>query len=152
DRTGVLGPIKACAGSAGLPRFARCFAALTGPVRAGGGGSCPAHGRDVVMGDSRLLHQRLVAYQVALECLRAVHSASIRDADQRGQARKSAASVARNIAEGAGRASRADKARVYAIARGEVRETCGAVEIAEAIGCACAADVARVHALGKRPS
>ena len=104
------------------------------------------------MNEQSLPHQRLTAYHLALEFLRRVHEAPIRDADQRAQARKSAKSAARNIAEAAGRWSRADKARVFAIARGEVCEACAAVEIAAAIGCAGAEDVKAVHVLGKRLS
>ena len=74
------------------------------------------------MNEQSLPHHKLVAYQLSLEFLRRVHEAAIRDADQRAQARKSAKSAARNIAEAAGRWSRADKARVFAIARGEVCE------------------------------
>jgi hypothetical protein len=51
-----------------------------------------------------------------------------------------------------GRWSRADKARVFAIARGEVCEACAAIEIAAAVGCANADDVKAVNALGKRLS
>lgn len=97
-----------------------------------------------------LPHHSLVAYQLSIELLRLIHATAIRDADQRAQARKSAKSAARNLAEGVGRWSKADKSRVYAIARGEVCEACAAVEIAEAIGCASAADVATVNTLGKR--
>ena len=104
------------------------------------------------MNEGTLPHQKLTAYHLALEFLRRVHEAPIRDADQRAQARKSAKSAARNIAEAAGRWSRADKARVFAIARGEVCEACAAVEIAAAIGCANADDVKAVNALGKRLS
>ncbi len=102
------------------------------------------------MNDVTLPHHKLDAYRVALELLRTVYGTAIRDAEQRQQARKSAKSAARNVAEAAGRWSRADKARVYAIARGEVCEACAAVEIAEAVGCAGAEDVAKVNALGKR--
>ena len=102
------------------------------------------------MTDRVLPHHKLTAYQLALDLLRQVHAASIHDAEQRQQARASAKSAARNIAEGAGRWSRADKARVYAIARGEACEACAAVEIAQAIGAASAADVAAVQARAKR--
>jgi four helix bundle protein len=84
--------------------------------------------------------------------VRLVAGVRIGDAAQREQARKSAASAARNIAEAAGRWSRADKSRVYAIARGEVCEACAAVEIAEALGACSAEDAASVQALGKRVS
>jgi four helix bundle protein len=104
------------------------------------------------MNEQSLPHHKLVAYQIALDLLRRVHSTPIRDAEQREQARKSAKSAARNIAEAAGRWSRADKARVYAIARGEVCEACAAVEIAAAIGCASRDDVTAVNAVRKRLS
>lgn len=64
-------------------------------------------------------HQRLIAYQVALEFATAVGALRITDARIREQARKSTISCVLNIAEGAGRRSRADKSRVYAIALGE---------------------------------
>lgn len=51
----------------------------------------------------------------------------------RDQALRAAKSACLNIAEGAGRVSLADKARAYAIARGEAGEAAAAVEIA---GCA----------------
>jgi four helix bundle protein len=102
------------------------------------------------MNNITLPHHKLTAYQLSIDLLRLIQRTPIRDADQREQARKSAKSAARNLAEGAGRWSRADKARVYAIARGEVCEACAAVEIAEAIGCASAEHVAEVNALGKR--
>lgn len=102
------------------------------------------------MNQQVLPHHKLAAYHLAIEFLRRVHESPIRDAQQREQARKSAKSAARNIAEGAGRWSRADKARVYAIARGEVCEACAAVEIAAAIGGASVEDAAQVNALGKR--
>ncbi len=102
------------------------------------------------MNDTSLPHHKLIAYQLSLELLRLVYDTPIRDAEQRSEARKSAKSAARNLAEGAGRWSRADKARVYAIARGEVCEACAAVEIASTIGCASTEDVTAVNALGKR--
>jgi four helix bundle protein len=81
-----------------------------------------------------LPHHKLVAYEVSLEFLTAVRAAAIRDADLRDQAMRAAKSACLNIAEGAGRKSRADKARVYAIARGEAVEAIAAVEIAAAAG------------------
>jgi four helix bundle protein len=81
-----------------------------------------------------LPHRRLVAYEVAVEFLRAILACSISDARLREQATKSAKSVCLNIAEGAGRFSRADKARCYAIARGEAIEAAAAVEIGRADG------------------
>ncbi len=83
---------------------------------------------------SRLPHHRLVAYQVAVELLSAVRAADIRDAKLRDQALRAAKSVCLNIAEGAGRPSRADRNRAFGIARGEAVEAVAAVEIAELAG------------------
>ncbi len=90
-----------------------------------------------------LPHHRLVAYQVALEFLGAVRGSAIRDASLRDQALRAAKSACLNIAEGAGRRSRADKARVFAIARGEAVEATAAVEIAAAAGDAAGDAAAR---------
>ena len=73
-------------------------------------------------------------YKVALEFLRAVRSAKITDRDSRDQALRSAKSACRNIAEAAGRVSRADKARVFGIARGEAVEAIATTEIAVEAG------------------
>ena len=54
----------------------------------------------------------------------------MRDAKLRDEALRAAKSVCLNIAEGAGRVTRADKARAYGIARGECVECVAAVEIA----------------------
>jgi four helix bundle protein len=82
----------------------------------------------------RLPHHKLLAYHVALEMLVAVKSASIRDAKLRDQAMRAAKSAALNVAEAAGRVSIADRARVFAIARGEAMEAAAAVEIAVLAG------------------
>jgi len=79
---------------------------------------------------SRLPHHRLVAYTVAIELLLAVRAADIRDPKLRDQALRAAKSACLNTAEAAGRVSPADKARVFAIARGECVEAAAAVEIA----------------------
>jgi len=87
-----------------------------------------------------------------MQLLALVHRAEISDSDCRAQARKSARSCVANIAEGAGRRSRADKQRVYAIARGEVGECVAHVEIANAIG-ACSEEAAReIAAIGSSVS
>ncbi len=83
---------------------------------------------------SLLPHHRLRVYKVALEFLRAVRSAKITDRDSRDQALRSAKSACRNIAEASGRVSRADKARVFGIARGEAVEAIATTEIAVAAG------------------
>ncbi|MGH7437160.1 MAG: four helix bundle protein [Polyangiaceae bacterium] len=85
----------------------------------------------------RLPHHRLLAYGVAIELLRAVRGAKVRDAGLRDQAMRAAKSACLNAAEGAGRVSRADKARVFGIARAEAGEA--AVEIAVEAGDAEAA-------------
>ena len=69
-----------------------------------------------------------------MELLAAVRDARVRDAGLREQAMRSAKSCCLNVAEGAGRVSRADKARVFAIARAEAVEAAAAVEIAALCG------------------
>jgi four helix bundle protein len=66
--------------------------------------------------------------------LHAVKAAHIRDTKLRDEALRAAKGACLNCAEGAGRVSRADKARVFAIARGEVVEAVAAVEIAAHAG------------------
>ena len=88
-----------------------------------------------------LPHHKLVAYGVAVELLLAVKAANIRDAKLRDEAVRAAKGTCLNCAEGAGRASRADKARVFDIARGEAVKAIAAVEIA-----AHAGDTAPEHA------
>ncbi len=84
---------------------------------------------------TRLLpHQRLAAYTVAIELLAVVRGAGLRDARLRDQAMRAAMGVCLNVAEGAGRTSAADRARVFGIARGEVLEVAAAMEIGMAAG------------------
>ena len=80
-----------------------------------------------------LPHHRLIAYQLALELVKLVGSARIRDAHLRAQARKSAASAALNTAEGAARQTAADKSRAYAIALAECCEACAAAQVTEVV-------------------
>jgi four helix bundle protein len=82
--------------------------------------------------------------------LLAVKAANIREAGLRDQAMRAAKIACLNCAEGAGRVSRADKARAFAIARGETVEAAAAIEIAAACGSASEADVERVGALANR--
>src|ERR1700761_977927 len=94
-----------------------------------------------------LPHHRLIAFSVAKDLLLAVRDAHLRDAKLRDEALRSAKSACLNIAEGAGRVTRADKARAFTIARGETVEAAAAVEIAALCGdCAeaSAAEVARI--------
>jgi four helix bundle protein len=99
---------------------------------------------------SVLPHHTLLAYRAAVELLVAVKAANIRDATLRDQAMRAAKSACLNSAEGAGRVSRADKARVFAIARGEAVEAVAAVEIAALSGEADAAAAARCVELANR--
>src|SRR5438477_9223279 len=92
--------------------------------------------------------EKLLAYQEARKLLAVVRESSITDSRLRDQALRAATSVCLNISEGAGRASSADKARVYTIARGENCEVAAALDIALSGGL-CLAEPARrglVHA------
>jgi four helix bundle protein len=94
-----------------------------------------------------LPHHKLIAYSVGKELLLAVLRCSIRDAKLRDEAVRSAKSACLNTAEGAGRVTRADEARAFAIARAEAVEAAAAVEIAALCGDTTAAradEVARV--------
>ena len=97
-----------------------------------------------------LLHQRLIAWHVALELIDAVRAANIVDAGLRDQAMRAAKSAALNTAEAAGRCSPKDKARVFMIARGEASEAAAAVEIAVRSGDARADALPRTLAAADR--
>jgi four helix bundle protein len=101
------------------------------------------------MNETALPHHKLIAYTVARDLVVAVVAAGIRDPTLRDQALRAAKS-ALDCAEGAGRVSVADKARAFAIARGEATEACAAVEIAAACGEASAAAAAEVQRLAAR--
>ena len=90
-----------------------------------------------------LPHERLIAYQVARELLVIVRDAKISDGKLRDQALRAAKSACLNIAEASGRQGAADKARVYAIARGEACEAAAALDIGSAGG-ECNAESARL--------
>ena len=80
-----------------------------------------------------LSFQRLHVYQRAIEFL--AFTTSLADAIPRGNAERidqllrSSESVVRNIAEGAGRWSRADCAKHYKIARGEAMESAASLDV-----------------------
>jgi four helix bundle protein len=97
-----------------------------------------------------LPHHKLHAFGVAKEMLIAVRAANIRDTGLRDQAMRAAKSACLNCAEGAGRVTRPDKARAFAIARGETVEAAAAVEIAAACGSASESDSAKVAVLADR--
>ncbi len=103
------------------------------------------HARSVV-----LPHHKLIAYQAAMELLLAVREANVRDAKLRDEATRAAKSTCLNCAEGASRVTRADKARAFAVARGEAGEAAAAVEIAAACGDASAGAAALVNARADR--
>jgi four helix bundle protein len=97
-----------------------------------------------------LPHHRLIAYGVAKELLVAVVKAQIRDSELRDQATRAAKSAVLNVAEGASRVSPKDKARAFAIGRGEASEAAAAVEIAALLGAASESSVAEVNAIAHR--
>ena len=95
-------------------------------------------------------HHKLLAYQVALDFVRLIHATHVADTDSRKHARSSAGSCARNLAEGAGRRSRADKRRCYRFAHGELCESVSCVEVDNALGGCPAQQLHAVHQLGSR--
>jgi four helix bundle protein len=99
---------------------------------------------------TQLPHHKLVAYRVAVELLLAVKAANVRDTKLRDEATRAAKSAYLNSAEGAGRVTRADKARVFAIARGEAVEAVAAVEIAALCGDADPQHAARCVVIADR--
>ena len=80
-----------------------------------------------------LSFQKLDVYQCSIEFLalarRILQSVPKGHSDLVDQLRSSAQSIVQNIAEGAGRAGRADKARHYAIARGSAMESAGHLDV-----------------------
>jgi four helix bundle protein len=84
--------------------------------------------------DMQLPHEKLIAYQLAVELLGQVQAMRIADLKLRDQVSRASKSVCLNIAEAVGRSSDADRKRVYAIARGECCETAAAIDIAVATG------------------
>ena len=97
-----------------------------------------------------LPHHRLIAFTVAKELLLAVVAANIRDAELKDQATRAAKSAALNCAEGAGRSWPKDKARAFAIARGEAAEAAAAVEIAAALGATTDSSMQAVNVVAHR--
>ncbi|MGE5048381.1 MAG: four helix bundle protein [Deltaproteobacteria bacterium] len=82
----------------------------------------------------QLPHERLNAYQEARKLLECIRDAEISDGKLGDQALRAGTSVCLNIAEAAGRTGLADRARVFAIARGECCEAGAALDIALAAG------------------
>ena len=98
----------------------------------------------------QLPHHRLVAYQVAVELLLGIKAANIRDSKLRDEALRAAKRAVLNLAEDAGRVSRADKNRAFAIARGEGLEAFAALDTAALLGDAEATDVQRCLPIAQR--
>ena len=91
--------------------------------------SGPAHGSGHahVDGEPQLDAERLDAFHVAVEFQAIATGLAARaDAILRDQLLRASVSIVLNIAEGAGRRSRRDKARFYSMARGSAAE-CGAI-------------------------
>ena len=79
---------------------------------------------------------RFDAYRVATDFLAVaiviIKSLPHGSADDADQLRRAAKSIVRNIAEGAGRRGAADKAKYYAIARGEAMECASTIDVLRA--------------------
>jgi len=96
----------------------------------------------------------LTAYSVGLEFLelsvKIINALPQGFADDADQLRRAAKSIVRNIAEGAGRRTRPDKAKHYAIARGEAMECVGSIDALKVENTITAEDHARGLALLER--
>ena len=84
---------------------------------------------------------------MAVEMLVMVRDAQVRDVKLRDEALRAAKGACLNIAEGAARVTRADKARAFTVARGEIVEACAALEIAALLDAARTEDAERVGKL-----
>ena len=80
-----------------------------------------------------LMFQKLDVYQCSIEFLalsrRLVQCLPRGHSDLIDQLRRSAQSIPQNIAEGAGKSSRADKAKYYCIARGSAMESAAHLDV-----------------------
>ncbi len=99
-----------------------------------------------------LPHEKLDAYRVALEMHEALNATLPRRClrDLRDQLVRASTSVVLNIAEGAGRASLADKRRFYEIARGSATECAAILDLLRLQGGGSAADRDRARRLVTR--
>ena len=73
--------------------------------------------------------ERLDAYRVARDFARLARTLAMPDVTLRDQWRRASLSVFLNLAEGAGRTARADKRRLYSIARGEACECAAMLDL-----------------------
>jgi four helix bundle protein len=87
--------------------------------------------------NTRLGHQRLDAYRVALELFEGVERVAATlpqgHAELKDQLRRAAGATVRNIAEGANRVHARDKAARFMVARGEVGECEAALEMVQVL-------------------
>jgi four helix bundle protein len=94
------------------------------------GGNLPPDAADIAV---VLSFQKLDVYQRSIEFLALVHRLLAKvpkgHADLVDQLRRSSQSTPQNIAEGAGRMSKADKARHYTIARGSAMESASHLDV-----------------------
>ncbi len=105
----------------------------------------------VTVRDSRFPHERLDAYAVARElvALIARHRSHLRGlpGETGPQLERALVSTLLNIAEAAGRQGVRDRARVFAVARGEACEAAAALDVALLYGALSAEQAAPARAL-----
>ena|ERR1041384_624022 len=86
----------------------------------------------------KLDHERLAAYNEALQFAFAAHQLSRRlpkgEADMGDQLRRAATSVTLNLAEGAGEFAKRDKARFYRMSKRSLCECAAILDLAKMIG------------------
>ena len=104
--------------------------------------------------NARFAHQRLDAYRVAVELFAGVERLAADFprgyAEHKDQLRRAAASVVRNIAEGANRVHPRDKAARFGVARGECGECEAALEMADVVGIGDGGRVRHLRGLADR--
>jgi len=99
--------------------------------------SAPPRGEREILLDA----ERLDVYRVALEFQSRAAGLALRaDAVVRDQLRRASLSIVLNIAEGAGQRSRAQKRRLYAIARGSAMESAAILDVLRGFGVASATE------------
>src|SRR5260370_34240018 len=96
-----------------------------------GPGSCTFTGRGTGMGTEHFDHERLEVYQIAKLFLEGSQTFMKRKMTRelREQFDRASISILANIGEGAGKTARADKARLYEIARGSATETATLLDV-----------------------
>jgi len=109
--------------------------------------SAPPRGEREILLDA----ERLDVYRVALEFQSRAAGLALRaDAVVRDQLRRASLSIVLNIAEGAGQRSRAQKRRLYAIARGSAMESAAILDVLRSLGVASATEARTARALAVR--